>query len=77
MVNIDEYEKIATVIFNDYKIPFFLDKKREILNNPLVVLIISSLEILDIDKTWYFDNNYSTSIDQIANWDNYTTDRND
>lgn len=44
--NIDEYEKIATVIFNDYKIPFFLDKKIEILNNPLVVLIISSLEIL-------------------------------
>lgn len=44
--NIDEYEKIATVIFNDYNIPFFIDKKREILDNPLVVLIISSLEIL-------------------------------
>lgn len=44
--NIAEYEKIATVIFNDYKIPFFIDKKREILDNPLVVLIISSLEIL-------------------------------
>lgn len=44
--NISEYEKIATVIFNDYNIPFFIDKKREILDNPLVVLIISSLEIL-------------------------------
>lgn len=44
--NIAEYEKIATVIFNDYNIPFFIDKKREILDNPLVVLIISSLEIL-------------------------------
>ena len=44
--NIDEYEKIATVIFNDYNIPFFIDKKRDILDNPLVVLIISSLEIL-------------------------------
>ena len=44
--NVDEYEKIATVIFNDYNIPFFLDKKRQILDNPLVVLIISSLEIL-------------------------------
>ena len=42
--NIDEYEKIATVIFNDYNIPFFIDKKRDILDNPLVVLIISSLE---------------------------------
>ncbi|TGY40442.1 helicase-exonuclease AddAB subunit AddB [Clostridium sartagoforme] len=44
--NISEYEKITTVIFNDYNIPFFIDKKREILDNPLVVLIISSLEIL-------------------------------
>ena len=44
--NIDEYEKITTVIFNDYNIPFFIDKKREILDNPLVVLIVSSLEIL-------------------------------
>ena len=39
--------------------------------------LMSSLEIFDIDKTWYVDNNYSTSIDQIANWDIYTTDRNE
>ncbi|MCF0147092.1 MAG: helicase-exonuclease AddAB subunit AddB [Clostridium sp.] len=52
--NIDEYEKIATVIFNDYKIPFFLDKKREILDNPLVVLIISSLEILT--SNWSYES---------------------
>ena len=52
--NIDEYEKIATVIFNDYNIPFFLDKKREILNNPLVVLIISSLEILT--SNWSYES---------------------
>lgn len=52
--NIDEYEKIATVIFNDYKIPFFLDKKREILDNPLVVLIISSLEILS--SNWSYES---------------------
>lgn len=52
--NVDEYEKIATVIFNDYKIPFFLDKKREILNNPLVVLIISSLEILS--SNWSYES---------------------
>lgn len=52
--NIDQYEKIVTVIFNDYKIPFFLDKKREILNNPLVVLIISSLEILS--SNWSYES---------------------
>lgn len=43
---IDSYDKITSVIFNEYNIPYFLDKKREILSNPLVVLIISSLEIL-------------------------------
>ncbi|MGG7214254.1 helicase-exonuclease AddAB subunit AddB [Clostridium nigeriense] len=52
--NIDQYEKIVTVIFNDYKIPFFLDKKREILNNPLVVLLISSLEILS--SNWSYES---------------------
>lgn len=43
---IDSYDKIISVIFNEYNIPYFLDKKREILSNPLVVLIISALEIL-------------------------------
>ena len=43
---INSYDKITSVIFNEYNIPYFLDKKREILSNPLVVLIISSLEIL-------------------------------
>ena len=43
---IDSYDKITSVIFNEYNIPYFLDKKREVLSNPLVVLIISTLEIL-------------------------------
>lgn len=43
---IDNYEKITSVIFNEYNIPYFLDKKRDVLNNPLIVLIISALEIL-------------------------------
>ena len=43
---IDSYDKITSVIFNEYNIPYFLDKKSEILSNPLVVLIISALEIL-------------------------------
>lgn len=43
---IDSYDKITSVIFNEYNIPYFLDKKREVLSNPLVVLIISVLEIL-------------------------------
>lgn len=43
---IDSYDKITSVIFDEYNIPYFLDKKREILSNPLIVLIISVLEIL-------------------------------
>ncbi len=43
---IDSYDKITSVIFNEYNIPYFLDKKRDILSNPLVVLINSVLEIL-------------------------------
>ncbi|MDD6795651.1 MAG: helicase-exonuclease AddAB subunit AddB [Clostridiaceae bacterium] len=43
--NIDEYEKVATVTFNEYGIPFFLDKKIDILNNPIVVLILSAIEV--------------------------------
>lgn len=44
--DIDNYDKITSVIFNQYNIPVFLDKKREILSNPLVVLLLSALEIL-------------------------------
>ena len=43
--DIDVYEKITTVIFNQYDIPFFLDKKIDILNNPMVILILSAIEI--------------------------------
>lgn len=43
--NIDDYEKITKVIFDEYEIPYFLDKKIDILSNPLVVLVLSSFEI--------------------------------
>lgn len=52
--NIDEYEKITTVIFNEYGIPLFLDKKIDILNNPLIILILSALEIYL--KGWSYES---------------------
>ena len=52
--DIDNYDKITSVIFNEYNIPYFLDKKREILSNPLVVLILSSLEI--ITSNWSYES---------------------
>ena len=44
--DIDAYDKITSVIFNEYDIPYFLDKKRDVLSNPLIMLITSVLEIL-------------------------------
>lgn len=52
--NIDDYEKITTVIFNEYDIPFFLDKKIQILSNPMVVLILSAFEIYL--KNWSYES---------------------
>lgn len=52
--NIENYEKIATVILKEYDIPFFIDKKREILNNPLVIVIVSALEI--ISSNWSYES---------------------
>ena len=36
--NIDDYEKIISVIFKDYNIPYFLDKKIQLLSNPLIAV---------------------------------------
>ena len=49
-INWDE----SFIIFNEYNIPYFLDKKRDILSNPLIVLIISSLEILTTN--WSYES---------------------
>jgi len=52
--NIDDYEKITSVIFNEYDIPYFLDKKIQLLSNPLIILISSAFEILF--KNWSYES---------------------
>ena len=52
--DIGSYEKITSVLFNQYDIPYFLDKKIEILNNPLVILIISAFEIFI--QNWSYES---------------------
>lgn len=47
------YENLVKVIFNDYDIPYFMDQKREIVDNPLVLLITSAVEILT--KNWAYE----------------------
>ena len=52
--DIDSYEKITSVIFKQYDIPYFLDKKIEVLSNPLVILIMSAFEILI--QNWSYES---------------------
>lgn len=52
--NVDDYEKITAVIFKEYNIPYFLDKKLQLLDNPLIVLITSAFEILF--KDWSYES---------------------
>ncbi|QGU96297.1 helicase-exonuclease AddAB subunit AddB [Clostridium bovifaecis] len=47
------YEKIVKTVFNEYEIPHFIDKKREIDDNPLIVLITSAIDIFN--KNWSYE----------------------
>ena len=51
---IGAYEKITSVVFNQYDIPYFLDKKIEVLSNPLVILIMSAFEIFI--QNWSYES---------------------
>ncbi|MBL4933604.1 helicase-exonuclease AddAB subunit AddB [Clostridium paridis] len=52
--NIEDYEKITAVIFNEYEIPYYIDKKKDILNNPFVILITSLFELQN--KNWNYES---------------------
>lgn len=52
--DLDGYENIIKAIFNEYNIPYFIDEKRKIDNNPIIVLIISAVEI--ISKNWSYES---------------------
>jgi len=43
--DLNSYEEVVKVIFDEYEIPHFLDRKKDIDNNPVIILIKSSLEI--------------------------------
>ena len=43
--NLESYEKLIRVIFSEYGIPFFIDRKKDITSHPLVKLILSMLDI--------------------------------
>ncbi|HOJ08965.1 MAG TPA: helicase-exonuclease AddAB subunit AddB [Clostridiales bacterium] len=43
--NLDTYDKFIRVIFTQYGIPYFIDKKRNITHHPLIQMIMSVFEI--------------------------------
>ena len=45
MRNPDDYGSIVKSVFTRYGIPYFLDGKRDIDGHPLIVFILSALEI--------------------------------
>lgn len=47
------YEKIVKAIFDTYEVPTFIDKKKEIDENPLIILITSVIEIFN--RNWSYE----------------------
>lgn len=52
--DVEGYERLAAAVFSEYSIPFFIDRKRDINGNPLVVLILSAIEILS--RNWTYES---------------------
>lgn len=50
--NLDGYESVIKAIFKEYNIPYFLDKKKDIDTNPVIILVKSVLDILDKNFTY-------------------------
>lgn len=70
--NIDDYEKIISVIFKEYDIPYFLDKKIQLVSNPLIILISSAFEILF--KNWSYESVFKYLKSGLTGIDNYHID---
>lgn len=51
--NLSAYEKIIDVVFTEYGIPFFIDKKLDIDNHPLIRLILSMMDIFS--ENWSYE----------------------
>ncbi len=51
--DLDSYESLIRAVFSQYGISYFIDKKSNIINSPLIVLITSALEI--VTKNWSYE----------------------
>jgi ATP-dependent helicase/nuclease subunit B len=51
--DLEGYESLVRAVFSEYGISYFIDKKSKIINSPLIVLVISAIEI--ISKNWSYE----------------------
>lgn len=51
---LEAYERLIEVIFAEYGIPYFIDRKTEITNHPLVRLLLSMLDIFN--ENWSYES---------------------
>ncbi|UCZ55121.1 helicase-exonuclease AddAB subunit AddB [Bacillus shivajii] len=52
--NMESYGDLIETVCRDYSIPIFMDKKRSMLNHPVIELIRSALDI--IDRNWRYED---------------------
>jgi ATP-dependent helicase/nuclease subunit B len=52
--DLKRYEKLVKAIFTEHNIPYFIDQKRDIKSNPIVVFITSAVEIQS--KRWSYES---------------------
>jgi len=50
----ESYSLTIKRVFNEYGIPFFIDEKRSIMNNPIIKLILSSMDI--VTRNYKYDD---------------------
>lgn len=51
--NLEGYENVISAVFKEYNIPYFIDEKKNIEGNLIVIFITSALEI--ITKNWSYE----------------------
>jgi ATP-dependent helicase/nuclease subunit B len=51
--DLPSYEKLVQAIFSEYDIPYFIDRRRDINSNPLIILLNSVIEIFT--KNWSYE----------------------
>lgn len=52
--DLGNYEKLIEAIFTEYNIPYFIDRRRDINSNPLIILLNSVMEIFT--RNWSYES---------------------